>query len=268
MTQVNSIEQLQEEMVKIRALKRGCITNFFLNLPKHKLWIAKCACMTERIGNTLFIVKKSPEFWNVYYYSTLQEELEQDLSVFVKKYPTISQIYDIVGRDIQCQPIIKMFQGKGGKLVTSLVRMTRTAKPFKYTSESPALTADEKDIPQVSQLLHEYFNPQTEQLPYDEELTEHAQREHILLYKEQSKVIGFLIYELIGSTLYLRYWFTLPEYRNKKVGSRLLREFFEKGRQTKRQLLWVIRTNENAIKRYRYYEFKEEDLYDYVIQFN
>ena len=80
--------------------------------------------------------------------------------------------------------------------------------------------------------------------------------------------MGHLIFELSASTLYLRYWFTHPDYRDKKVGSRLLRRFFEEGKDTKRQLFWVIRTNENAIKRYKHYGFTEENMYDFVMQYN
>ena len=48
----------------------------------------------------------------------------------------------------------------------------------------------------------------------------------------QRAMAGFLIYELSNATLYLRYWFTHPDHRDKKVGSRLLRRFFEEGKDT------------------------------------
>ena len=90
---------------------------------------------------------------------------------------------------------------------------------------------------------------------------------HVLVCEEEGKMAGFLIYELNATTLYLRYWFTHPDFRDKKVGSRLLRRFFEEGKGTKRQLFWVIRTNENAIKRYRHYGFAEENMFDFVMRF-
>ena len=74
--------------------------------------------------------------------------------------------------------------------------------------------------------------------------------------------------EMNATTLYLRYWFTHPDFRDRKVGSRLLRRFFEEGKDTKRQLFWVIRSNKNAIKRYRHYGFKEENMLDFVLRNN
>ena len=265
---VKSIEQLQKQSAEIRGLRRGFITNFFLDPVKHGLWIAKGDCHVERKENTQFIIKQSSTFWNVFYCSTTLDDFSHDLTEFLAGHPEVTMMFDIVGRDIQCQPMVELFRGKGCQEATSLVRMTRMAEPFEYTPDDSIRKATEADIPQVSHLLHEYFNPQNEQIPYDEELMDYARQGHVLVCEEQGRIAGFLIYELNATTLYLRYWFTHPDFRDKKVGSRLLRRFFEEGRDTKRQLFWVIRTNENAIKRYRHYGFAEENMYDYVMQYN
>ncbi len=263
-----TIEQLQLLSVEIRSLRCGFTTNFFLDPEKHELWIKKGDCHFERIGNTLFIIKQSPTFWNVFYCSTTIEEFRLDLSVFMAEHADTTMMFDIVGRELQCQPMVELLRSKGFKEATSLVRMTRMTSPMEYTADSSIRMATVSDIPTVSNLLHSYFDEKTEQIPYDEELLCYARQGHVLVCEEKDNIAGFLIYELNASTLYLRYWFTHPEYRDKKVGSRLLRRFFEEGKDTKRQLFWVIRTNENAIVRYRHYGFVEENMCDYVMQFN
>lgn len=268
MEQIVSLEQLQGKVVDVRSLRKGFLTNFFLDPVKHGLWIAKGDCYMECLGSTLFIVKQSPTFWNVFYCSTTHEEFGADLSAFMAEHAATTMMFDIVGRDVQCQPMVELFKSKGCQEATSLVRMIRMAEPFEYTPDASIRKATEADIPQVSQLLHEYFNPQNEQIPYDEELLHYARQGHVLVCEEEGKMAGFLIYELNATTLYLRYWFTHPDYRDRKVGSRLLRRFFEEGKDTKRQLFWVIRTNENAIKRYRHYGFAEENMFDFVMQYN
>lgn len=265
---VESIGQLQQQSAEIRALRRGFLTNFFFDPVKHGLWMEKGDCMDERVGSTLFIIKLSPTFWNVFYCSTSLEEFGNDLSVFLAEHPSTTMMFDIVGRDVQCQPMVKLFQSKGCEEATSLVRMTRMAEPFEYVPDITVRKAAKADMPQVSQLLHEHFDAQTEQIPYDEELLDYASQGHVLVCEEQGRMAGFLIYELNATTLYLRYWFTHPDFRDRKVGSRLLRRFFEEGRDTKRQLFWVIRSNMNAIKRYRHYGFVEENMYDYVMKYN
>ena len=268
MDQVKSIEQLQQQSSEIRALHRGFLTNFFLDPVKHRLWIEKGDCMDECVGSTLFIIKQSPFFWNVFYCSTSLDEFRNDLSVFLAEHPSTTMMFDIVGRDIQCQPMVELLQNKGCMEAASLVRMTRMAEPFDYKPDATVRKATVIDIPQVSRMLHEYFDAQTEQIPYDEELLNYALQGRVLVCEEKGRIAGFLIYELNATTLYLRYWFTHPDFRDRKVGSRLLRRFFEEGRDTKRQLFWVFRTNENAIKRYRHYGFAEENMYDFVMQYN
>ena len=252
MVKVESIEQLQQLSAEIRSLRRGFITNFYLDPVKHGLWIAKGDCHTERIGTTLFIIKQSPTFWSVFYCSTTLDGFSNDLSSFIAEHIGVTMMFDIVGRDVQCRPMVELFLSKGCEEATSLVRMTRMTSLIKYTADSTIRQATENDIPEVSQLLHTYFDEQTEQIPYDEELLDYARQGHVLVCEEDTK---------------MRYWFTHPDYRDRKVGSRLLRRFFEEGKDTKRQLFWVIRSNENAIVRYRHYGFAEENMYDYVMKY-
>lgn len=268
MDRLQSIDQLRQLSAEIRSLHRGFLTNFFLDPVKHGLWIAKGDCYFERLESTLFIVKQSLTFWNVFYCSTTLEEFSTDLSAFLANHPDNIMMFDIVGRDVQCQPVVELFRGKGCKEATSLVRMTRMTAPVEFIADSTIRQAEQKDVKEISQLLHAYFDEQTEQIPYDEELEDYVRQGHVLVCEEVGAMAGFLIYELNASTLYLRYWFTRPDFRDRKVGSRLLRRFFEEGKDTKRQLFWVIRTNENAIKRYKHYGFTEENMYDYVMQFD
>jgi GNAT superfamily N-acetyltransferase len=267
MQQVQSIEQLRTLSGEVRALHKGFLTNFYLDEAKHTVWIAKGDCFVEQLGDTLFIIKQSPSFWNVFYCSTTMEQLSSDLQQFLAAHKGQTIMFDIVGREAQCQPLVGLFRKNGCNEVSSLVRMTRLTEPMDYTGDATIRRATESDMTMVRQLLHEYFDARIEQIPYDEELLEYSHQGHVLVCVEKGHLVGFLIFELNATTLYLRYWFTHPDYRDKKVGSRLLRRFFEEGKDTKRQLFWVIRSNENAIKRYRHYGFAEENMYDFVMQY-
>lgn len=266
METINSIEQLQQQLGEVR--KQKFVTNFFLDPVKHSVWITKGDCHTEMVGDTLFVIRTDSGFWNVFYSSSNNETLSSDIKTLTSRFPEQTMMFDIVGREVQCKPLVDVFKELGFKEATSLVRMNRMAESFVYIPDDSIRKASEYDIPRISNLLHEYFNPQNEQIPYDEELIDYANQGHVLVCEEQGGIAGFLIYELNASTLYLRYWFTHPDFRDKKVGSRLLRRFFEEGKDTKRQIFWVIRTNENAIKRYKHYGFNEENMFDYVMQYN
>lgn len=266
--QVASIEELRQKPAEIRALRQGFITNFYLDSVKHLVWIKKGDCYAERKGNTLFIIKKAPAFWNVFFCSTGLEELGKDLAGFLSEHGAVKLIIDIVGRKNQCQPLVELFRENGFSEAASLTRMTRVTGPVDYEADDSIRRAVTADMAGISRLLHTYFDEKTEQIPYDEELADYARQGHVLICEEKGGLAGFLIYEINASTLYLRYWFTHPDHRDRKVGSRLLRRLFEEGKGTRRQLLWVMRSNENAIVRYRHYGFQEEDMADYVMQIN
>lgn len=266
MIQIRSIEQLQQQVAGAR--KQRFITNFFLDPEKHSVWIARGDCYTKQVGETLFIIRVEKGFWNVFYSSTTIEQLAKDLQFLFAEYNNQTMMVDVVGRDMQCLSIVEMMKELGCKEATSLVRMTRVGEPLDYIPDPTVRTATLEEVSLVFDLLHQYFDAQLEQLPYEEELMDFARQGHLLVCEEEGVIAGFLIYELNATTLYLRYWFTSPAFRDKRIGSRMFRRVFEEGKGTKRQILWVIRTNENAIKRYRHYGFKDENMYDFVMRYN
>lgn len=266
MQQVQSIEQLRTLPAEVRAMRQGFLTNFYLDEVKHALWIEKGVCEYEWVTDTLFLVKKSETFWNVFYCTTTLEVFSSDLAEFKFRHPEVTMMFDVVGRDTQGVPLVKLFEEQGFTEAASLVRMTRKTEPTDYVTDNSIRHAKKKEATTIHQLLHQFFNEKTEQIPFVEELERYVEEGHVLVCEESGNLAGFLIYEINATTIYLRYWFTLPAFRDKKVGSRLLRRFFEEGKNTKRQLFWVIRNNENAIKRYKHYGFTEENMYDYVMQ--
>ena len=268
MLQVQSIEHLRTLSAEVRAKRNGFLTNFYLDEAKHNWWIEKGVCKFEWVSDTLFIIKKAETFWNVFYCTTTMDVFSAALAEFRSRYPEMTMVFDIVGRDVQCAPMVKLFEERGFSEVASLVRMTRMTELKEYVPDDSIRQAKLDEVSVIHQMLHQYFDEKTEQIPLAEELETYVKEGHVLVCEGSTMLAGFLIFEINATTLYLRYWFTHPDFRDKKVGSRLLRRFFEEGKDTKRQLFWVVRSNENAIKRYRHYGFSEENMFDFVMQCN
>ena len=176
-------------------------------------------------------------------------------------------IIDVVGSYDTCDAINKLAEPIGYSNSCQLVRMSRLAPEYigKVNNTLPIHFASDRETEEVHKLLHAYFSEEEEQIPYLDELLIYAHEKHIAVYSDHEKVVGFVIYEMNKLTLYLRYWFVHPNYRNKHVGSNLLNCFFYEGRNTRRQTLWVITTNENAIRKYLHYGFKEEPICCFVL---
>ena len=262
---ISSIEQLRELQASIRQKRLGYITNFYIDEFKHNTWINEGDLFYEIYDSIVFFIKRSQTFWNVFYSCTTIDSLCETLCLFKKKYSQVEFVLDIVGRDIQCNQIVPELFNIGCKKTISLVRMSKITEEMAYFEDSKISCPNEHEVKKVYEYLHEYFDKKTEQLPYLKELQSYANDGQIFIYKEKGHIAGFLIHEMNATTNYLRYWFTHPNYRDNKIGSKLLRHFFKIGQNTKRQIFWVIQDNENAIKRYRHYGFKEENMFDYVL---
>ena len=135
-----------------------------------------------------------------------------------------------------------------------------------WNNQKNVTFADETDACLVYNSLQSDFDPICEQLPSLQEVKDYIQQNSLLVVKDDDQLCGYLLFELKGKTLwYLRYWYTSPRYRNHGVGSKLLRMALALGQTTRRQQLWVVTDNDNAIKRYEHYGFHREDIHDYVL---
>lgn len=266
MEKIISIEHLLQLVSEIRNLHKGFITNFYTDIFKHGIWIQKEAFFFDKSRDTLFLIKNNETFWNVFYCSTTVSELSEALGRFQTNYPTQIIMVDVVGTAEQSAPLIKMFTKKNYATYSSLVRMSRLTPQGTIECKNKNLSyADAIDAEEILEMLTKYFDARCEQIPYLEELKKYAENHCIIIYKEDSRIWGFVVFESNANTHYLRYWFVYPEHRDKKIGSILLNRFFHEGRTTRRQMFWVITNNDNAIIRYRHYGFVEENLFDYVM---
>ena len=274
MDKVESIELLKELIAYVRSLRQGFVTNFYLDEEKHAAWIRTGEFQYDKWEDTVFLLfdhyapDNAKYFTNMFYISTSEDAMLARLKEYPEKYIYDLYVLDIVGRDTMCLPLVEKLKAMRGYNDATLVRMTRLqSEELKVKSEESIVYAKREDVGMIDELLHTHFDEQKEQLPLVEEVEKMAEQKHVSLSMREGKVAGMLLFDLNATTLYLRYWLVLPEYRNQGVGSELFKQFLWEGRETKQQILWVNQANENAIARYEHYGFKKENMYDYIIRY-
>jgi len=265
MNKIDSIDTLITLSNKVRNFKRGYVTNFYLDPSKHNSWIHEGVLKYWETENVVILVRDGGSFWNLYYIGSSVNEVQASIQQFVNVC-TCKLIVDIVGSGDYILSIKKLFTTVGFCERKSLVRLSRLTPAEKYEVDSGVDKACKADITQINEYLHRFFDEEIEQIPYLSELDSYIDDGCILKYSIGYQIVGFVIYEKTMSTLYLRYWFTHPSYRNQKIGSKLLRAFFHEGETTKRQILWVITDNGNAIVRYEHYGFSKENMNDLILE--
>ncbi len=157
------------------------------------------------------------------------------------------------------------FLSNGFHEYTSMVRMSkmRTETTEFDKSNIHRLTADKKV--EIAGLYSRYFDKFVERIPTEEELDGIIAHESCWYYSDNNEIQGFIIFDIHGVTSHLKYWFVHPDYRDRKIGSKLIQLFFNTGEKVKRELFWVIASNENAIKRYKHFGFAEENMHNLIL---
>lgn len=265
MIKVKSLEQIQQAIKQIRDFKKGYLTNLFFDPEKFELWINKEILYSSIYNETILLFKKNNSFFNVYYCTTTIEKLYDVLDILKNQASDNILVFDVIRPRTSTDTIPLILEKNGFFPYTTLTRMSRLIETNHDMIDNESIRhAKKNDLSEIQFLLNRYFDEYAEQLPLDEELIDWIEKEHLILYVENERIIGFIIFDINGRTSYLRYWFVHPLHRNKKVGSSLLQWFFYESRNSKRQLFWVIEDNENAIMRYKHYGFTNENLVDKI----
>jgi len=202
----------------------------------------------------------------LYYCTTSLDILSQSLITLKEENKETHLVIDLLGKKADVDLLGKVFKNSEFYEYVTLYRMSKiTSDEQKTTLNANVKVAKIKHADTIFRLLNEYFDPIAEQLPTIEEIFNWITLCQISIYEYKKNILGFVIYDLNGLTSYLRYWFVHPEYRNEKIGSVLLSKYFKCSEGTKRQLFWVIQSNDNAIKRYKHYGFEQENLINLVM---
>lgn len=264
MERIITLEQIQSFVAEIRNLRQGFVTNFFWNTQRHPYWIEEGCFKYKKSENCYILFHKNGSFSNLFYIASNMDAVAKAIQQTILENDSV---IDVVIKN-EGKGEVEALKAAGFESYKYLYRMSHIGLLAEESWEkSESVTyASLEDCQLVSDALIKDFDPICEQLPTLQEVKDYAQREQLLVIKDDDKLCGFLIFEISGTTSwYLRYWYTSPEYRNQRVGARLLKTALVIGKETKRQQLWVISDNENAIKRYEHYGFQKEPINDYVM---
>lgn len=264
MKTVNSFDEVRTYISKVRGLRKGFLTNFFPEQKKIDMWTShECLYVVEGEETAIFL-KKDDGFTYILYCATTKEQLLGALA----SLPEDTYVFDQIVDARADASLLDGFKAMGFEVRKSLVRMSKINETPEPVADASVYDATKEDIPVLDELLHEHFDKYAEQLPTIEELNEFVELKHVIVKRTDDKIAGFIFYDQSPSTLYLRYWLVNTEFRNQRVGSELFHEYNRRGAACKRHMLWVVEDNENAIKRYEHYGYKNEAMKDYVLTKN
>lgn len=263
MHKVQSYEQIQDFIARIRSLRRGFVTNFYWDEKKHPYWIDLGTFSFIDGEDCVLLLHQNEGFYNLYYIAACFESVSNQMDIL--RFD-LDVVVDIVCRGDGIKEK-SAFRDMGFIDYRHLYRMSHVGQLAQddWRKDADVGYASTSDIALISKVFQNEFDPLCEQLPSEREIQDFIEKKQLYIIKEDTSICGFLISEQDGVTWYLRYWYTSPDYRNKGIGSKLLKTSLIHSMDSKRQIFWVISENENAIKRYEHYGFKRESMNDFVM---
>lgn len=258
MVKIQSEEELKSIVGKCKAEGWNKFSNYFPNPLAHKAWVENGDLAFLSVSETAFISHDRKTFREILFFSKSREDFEK----------CILAVKDKIRRPFSIEIVTKGETQPHESSSALLKRMSRTGNPPSFAISPSVSHADDNDIDYIQEIFKGHFHPVLERVPDRKELSDLAQSRSISVYKDKDgKIAGMIIYEVSKTSIHLRYWWVDPDFRNRGIGSSLLADFFEAGRGTQRQYLWVFSDNKNAIKRYRHFGFEFDGMNDEIILF-
>lgn len=239
-------------------------TNFFMTESQFNQLLSENKIIVFKTEKACFLLTDDFGFKRMYFIVSNAFELKPFLEYLIANYQSEISV-ETAGNSSYLQEIKEIFLQNGFFEYSSMVRMSkiRNEKEEVNFENIHLLTMDKKE--EFHSLYKKYFDKFVERIPTSEEIDAFIENKSAYYFSDNNEIQGFIVFEIHGITSHLRYWFVHPNYREKKIGSKLIQLFFNIGENVKRELFWVIESNENAIKRYKHFGFVEEDMHNLIL---
>ena len=258
---------LLEALERVRRAGAGPATNWFATAERTDYWIRHNSLSLLQGARALLIVRRDRGFHRVYHCAVDLEALSAVLrssSADLAAHGILT--VDLIGRPPDLEPVAGIYRESGFADHNCLVRMIRMAASEEVAESEPDVEfAGPADVAAVAAFLGRLLDPYTDQIPDEDEIREAAARRNIILVRRGESVGGLLLFEAMGLTSHLRYWYVDHATRNQGIGARLIRQFFRLSSGSKRLILWVVGDNADTIAKYRHYGFRPETLVDRIM---
>ena len=254
--------EIKSELFRLKSKEMK--TNFFVTELQFNQLLAENKIQVFKTEKACFLLTDDFGFKRMYFIVSNALELKPFLEYLTANYQSEISV-ETAGNSNYLQEIKETFLQNSFFEYSSMVRMNKIRNEKKEVNfdHIHLLTMDKKE--KFHSLYKKYFDKFVERIPTSEEIDAFIENKSAYYFSDNDEIQGFIVFEHHGITSHLRYWFVHPNYREKKIGSKLIQLFFNIGENVKRELFWVIESNENAIKRYKHFGFAEEDMHNLIL---
>jgi len=267
MTQIHTVTEVFDAIRVVKAGTPRLITNFFPDQNKLQTWIHCGRLVGTTADGIAYFLRRDRDFWHFYYCAESEQALRDGL-LKVTHLQRVPVVVDVVGSEECVLGVLDALQFAGFCQYNRLHRMTRATLRDPVPPQDngvEAVYAGQSDVGAILDLLCRSFDPYAKQLPLREEIKTAVTNGQILIAHVGGALAGVLFSKTQGLTSTIRYWLVDKPFLMLGIGSALMRKYLVAQCSAERLLLWVVGTNENAIRKYQHYGFVPDGLVDHIL---
>ena len=267
MSPVTTVDQVWNGVQEVKATAGTFCTNFYATPARLQGWIDRGEVLRIPSERTCFFVRRDRDFCHLFFCAPDLEALRREITE-LPILATERLTVDVVGSEPTLAELLRALESAGLSRYARLMRLVR-GQP---SAASPATAEGSRielphpsDCPAIGKLLESCFDRFADQLPLSYEIEAAVGANQVLVVKCEGAMAALLFFETQGFTSTVRYWAVGEGFRSHGFGSALMRHYFVSHSKVRRFILWVRADNENAVQKYRHYDYGPDGLVDYVL---
>jgi ribosomal protein S18 acetylase RimI-like enzyme len=265
MTPVGSAAGVYDAIDRVKASAPAYCTNFFPIQKRLEAWVGHEELFADAREGAVFFFRKDRDLWHVYFGAKDVGTLLRTAGM-VGELRELPVVADVVGSEPAVAGMIGALEPAGFRRYGRLQRMARAAQPLTGVKVEAGIHYGEPtDCGAVTDLLESSFDRFADQLPTAWEIAAALANRQILVVKSAGTLAALLHFETQGLSSTLRYWAVAAPFRSQRLGSGLMRQYFESQSAVRRFMLWVASGNRNAVEKYEHYGYQADGLIDHVL---
>jgi ribosomal protein S18 acetylase RimI-like enzyme len=267
MVPVATVAEAMETIQRVKLGAGAFATNFFPVQKKLQGWIDHGELSMINRGGAAFFFRRDRGLWHLHFCAADEKSLAQEMSG-VPELSAKPMVADLVGNETALGGQLKALEAAGFRRYSRLQRMSRGNQPHDFGGAgepgavAPAMASD---MAGVMALLEASFDLNADQLPMPYEMEAAIEAGQVLVVRDGREIAALLHFETQGLTSTVRYWAVAAAHRSRRLGSALMRRYFESHEKVRRFILWVVADNRNAIEKYQHYGYAADGLMDHVL---
>ena len=248
---VKDIAQFDHLVREFSLEYQSIYSNIFLMPYEIEKFISDKNFYCHRISNVLLFLRETRDFYYLYFYLPLNEEIVPDLNFYL---PHMSKtiITDLVYQEkISNSPpeTVQIILKENGfqfhkKYIQMFLSLKNNKEFLQYSIENGGFQfAKLNDYNSIQNLWDQNLNHYSTALPTHEELLRLVLEQKILAIYINEKICALMVLEIKGKTGYISHVVVDPEYRRKGYAYSLIIKTIKNNPSIAKYTLWVEETN-------------------------